>query len=59
MGEIVAVAVVSHVPTIMLPEQTRMNMGGSTDTSIATGMQAIPKGLNTTKPDTLVIFLRT
>lgn len=31
MGEIVAAAVVSHVPTIMLPEQTRKNMGGGRD----------------------------
>ena len=56
MGEIVAAAVVSHVPTIMLPEETRKNMDGGTDTSIAASMQAIREGLNTTKADTLVIF---
>ena len=37
MGDIVAAAVVSHQPSVMMPEQIRKTFGGGQDTSLVPG----------------------
>ena len=56
MGEIVAAALVGHVPTIMLPESVRTTLGGGVDTSLVAGLGTVRQALDDAAPDTLVIF---
>ena len=55
-GEVVAAAVLGHQPTIMLPEQQRVSLGGGADTTLATGFAAVREHLDATDADTFVIF---
>jgi 3,4-dihydroxyphenylacetate 2,3-dioxygenase len=56
MGQIAAAAVVSHVPTIMAPEDVRLSIGRGQDTSLVGGFTSLRQGLDTAGVDTLVIF---
>ncbi|MBT2542679.1 catechol 1,2-dioxygenase [Streptomyces sp. ISL-44] len=41
MGEIVGAGIVSHVPTIMLPEATRRELNGGEDTTLVAGLRRL------------------
>ncbi len=56
MGDIVAAAVVSHQPGVMMPEQIRKTFGGGQDTSLVAGVATLRTALDATGADTLVIF---
>lgn len=55
MGEIVAAAVLGHQPTIMLPEEQRVSLGGGRDTTLATGFADVRGRLDDAAADTFVI----
>jgi 3,4-dihydroxyphenylacetate 2,3-dioxygenase len=56
MGEIVAAALVSHQPGIMLPEEVRVAVGHGRDTSLVEGFSRVRDALDRTKADIFVIF---
>ena len=56
MGEIVAAALLGHVPTVMLPEETRVKLGGGVDTTMVDGFARVRERLDRAAADTLVIF---
>jgi 3,4-dihydroxyphenylacetate 2,3-dioxygenase len=55
MGEIVAAAVLGHQPTIMLPEEQRVRLGGGRDTTLVTGFASARVRLDAVSADTLLI----
>lgn len=55
MGEIVAAAVLGHQPTIMLPEEQRISLGGGADTTLASGFADVRRRLDGAGADTFVI----
>ena len=55
MGEIVAAAVVGHVPTVMLDETIRRKLGGTgVDTTLVDGFQRLKAHFETKSVDTWV-----
>jgi len=56
MGAIVAAAVTSHQPGIMMPEKLRTRIYGENDTSLVPGFAEMRDALDERKVDTLVIF---
>ena len=57
MGEIIGAGIVSHVPTIMLPEPIRIDMGNGEDTSIVAGMHRLrDEVLDALQADTFIVF---
>ncbi len=56
MGEIVAAAVVSHVPSVMAPEAARKAISGGKDTTLAAGFADLRAALDTTRAEVLIIF---
>jgi 3,4-dihydroxyphenylacetate 2,3-dioxygenase len=56
MGQIVAAAVVSHQPGIMLPEDVRLKIYAGRDTSLIKGLHDLRQALDDARPDTFVIF---
>lgn len=56
MGKIVAAAVVSHQPGIMLPSAMRLELYGGTDTSLIAGFEEMRRELDRATPDTFIIF---
>jgi 3,4-dihydroxyphenylacetate 2,3-dioxygenase len=56
MGEIVAAAIVSHHPGLMLPEPVRIQFGNGKDSDLIAGFGRVRKALDEARPDTLVIF---
>lgn len=57
MGEIVGAGLISHVPTIMLPEETRRELNEGKEISIVTGMQRLRSEiLDELEPDTIIVF---
>lgn len=57
MGEIVGAGLLSHVPTIMLPEDVRMDIYKGKDTSIIEGFHRLrSEVLDDLKPDTFIVF---
>ncbi len=46
MGEIAAAAFVAHVPTLHLPEDVRVSMGGGEDTDLVAGMRRLRERLD-------------
>ncbi len=57
MGEIVGAALVSHVPTIMLPKEIRLEINEGKEISIVTGLERLRSEiLDELKPDTVVVF---
>ncbi len=56
MGEIVGAALVSHVPPLVLPEATRLEMNGGKDFTILEGLHRIRKEIDALQPDTIVVL---
>lgn len=56
MGAIVGAALVSHVPTLMLPEQVRRDLNGGEDTTLFDGLHALrAEKLAALEPDTIIV----
>ena len=57
MGEVVGVGLVSHVPTIMLPEETRREINGGNEISLVPGLRRLrSEVLDRLRPDTIVVM---
>ncbi len=57
MGEVVGAAIVSHVPTIMLPEETRLEINEGKEISLVPGFHRLREEvLDVLKPDTIIVF---
>ena len=57
MGEIVGAALVSHVPPIVMPEETRRELNEGNDTSLVEGLHRLrSECLDRVRPDTIVVF---
>ncbi len=57
MGEVVGAALVAHVPTIMLPEDTRKELNGGQDITLVPGLQRMKtECLDRLEPDTVIVF---
>jgi 3,4-dihydroxyphenylacetate 2,3-dioxygenase len=57
MGEIVGAGLVSHVPTIMLPEQTRLEINHGKESSLVTGLRRLRiEVLDRLDADTVVVL---
>jgi 3,4-dihydroxyphenylacetate 2,3-dioxygenase len=56
MGKIIAAALLSHQPGIMLPERVRVAAGGGRDTTLVEGFARVRQRLDAVRADTLVIF---
>lgn len=57
MGEIIGAGLVSHVPTIMLPEAVRRELYEGEDTSIIAGFERLrSEVLDVLRPDTFIVF---
>ena len=56
MGKIVAAAVVSHQPGIMLPTDVRLEIYGGAETSLIAGFKEMRQALDRAAPDTFIIF---
>jgi 3,4-dihydroxyphenylacetate 2,3-dioxygenase len=57
MGEVVGAAIVAHVPTIMLPEQVRLEINDGKEISLVPGLRRMKtECLDRLKPDTVVVM---
>lgn len=56
MGQIVGAAIVSHSPSLMLPERERIALGDGRDSDLIAGFDRLRRKLDAVRPDTLVIF---
>jgi hypothetical protein len=57
MGEIVGAGLVSHVPTIMLPAQERLQLNGGRESSLVVGLRRLrAEVLDRLAPDTIVVL---
>lgn len=57
MGEIVGAGIVSHVPTIMLPEEVRLEINEGKEISLVTGLRRLrSEVLDRLAPDTVVVM---
>jgi 3,4-dihydroxyphenylacetate 2,3-dioxygenase len=57
MGEIVGAGIVSHVPTIMLPEETRLEINGGKEITLVPGLRRLrSEVLGRLRPDTVVVM---
>jgi 3,4-dihydroxyphenylacetate 2,3-dioxygenase len=57
MGEIVGAGLLAHVPTIMLPEQTRRELNGGEDFSLVPGLERLRREVfDTLDHDTVVVL---
>ncbi len=57
MGSIVGAALVSHVPTLVMPEAERRELNGGEDTSLFAGLHELRRTkLDLVQPDTIVVF---
>jgi 3,4-dihydroxyphenylacetate 2,3-dioxygenase len=56
MGEIVGAALVSHVPPLVLPEATRLEMNDGKDFTILDGLHRVRKEIDAVQPDTIVVL---
>ena len=57
MGEIVGAGLVSHVPTIVMPESERRLLNGGEDFTLCAGLDRLrAERLNELRPDTVVVF---
>jgi 3,4-dihydroxyphenylacetate 2,3-dioxygenase len=57
MGEIIGAGLVSHVPTMMLPLDIRMELNEGKDISLIDGLKRLrTEVLDVLKPDTIIIF---
>jgi len=56
MGEIVGAGLVSHVPTIMLPEEIRLEINDGKEISLVTGLKQLKDDIfDRLQPDTVVV----
>ena len=57
MGEVVGAALVAHVPTIMLPEETRREINDGNEISLVPGLHRLKSEcLDRLQPDTVIVF---
>jgi 3,4-dihydroxyphenylacetate 2,3-dioxygenase len=57
MGEIVGAALVAHVPTIMLPEETRLELNEGREITLVPGLRRMKREcLDRLQPDTVIVF---
>lgn len=57
MGAIVGAALVSHVPTLVMPEAERRELNNGEDTSLFAGLHELRRSkLDLVRPDTIVVF---
>ncbi|HEU4355605.1 MAG TPA: catechol 1,2-dioxygenase [Actinomycetota bacterium] len=57
MGEIVGAALVAHVPTIMLPEEVRLELNEGREITLVPGLHRMKaECLDRLEPDTVVVF---
>jgi 3,4-dihydroxyphenylacetate 2,3-dioxygenase len=57
MGEIVGAGLVAHVPTIMLPEETRLEINDGKEITLVPGLRRLrSEVLDRLKPDTVVVL---
>lgn len=57
MGEIIGAGLLSHVPTIMLPEAVRLELYQGRDTTMIEGFRRLrTEVLDVLKPDTIIVF---
>ena len=57
MGEVVGAALVAHVPTIMLPEETRLELNEGREITLVPGLHRMKQEcLDRLKPDTVIVF---
>jgi 3,4-dihydroxyphenylacetate 2,3-dioxygenase len=57
VGEIVGAGIVSHVPTIMLPEEVRREINDGKEITLVPGLRRLrSEVLDRLKPDTIVVF---
>jgi 3,4-dihydroxyphenylacetate 2,3-dioxygenase len=57
MGEIVGAALVAHVPTIMLPEQVRLEINEGKEITLVTGLRRMKaECMDRLRPDTVIVF---
>jgi 3,4-dihydroxyphenylacetate 2,3-dioxygenase len=57
MGEVVGAALLAHVPTIVLPEETRRSLNHGEDTTLVSGLQQLRKDVfDTLDYDTVVVL---
>ncbi|HYX79930.1 MAG TPA: catechol 1,2-dioxygenase [Actinomycetota bacterium] len=57
MGEVVGAGLVSHVPTIMLPEEVRLEINEGKEISLVPGLRRLrSEVLDRLKPDTIVVM---
>ena len=57
MGEVVGAGLLAHVPTIVLPEQTRRELNNGADTTLVAGLQQLRRDVfDTLDYDTVVVL---
>ncbi len=57
MGEIVGAGIVSHVPTIMLPKETRLEINEGKEITLVPGFHRLREEvLDVLQPDTIIVF---
>jgi 3,4-dihydroxyphenylacetate 2,3-dioxygenase len=56
MGTIAGAAIVSHSPSLMMPEVERIAAGAGRDSDLIAGFARLRQKLDAARPDTLVIF---
>ena len=57
MGEVVGAALVAHVPTIMLPEETRREINDGNEITLVPGLHRLKSEcLDRLQPDTVIVF---
>ena len=57
MGEVVGAALVAHVPTIMLPEQVRLELNEGKEITLVPGLHRMKaECLDLLQPDTVIVF---
>ncbi|HSL10865.1 MAG TPA: catechol 1,2-dioxygenase [Actinomycetota bacterium] len=57
MGEVVGAALVAHVPTIMLPEETRLELNEGREITLVPGLRRMKEEcLDRLRPDTVIVF---
>lgn len=57
MGEVVGAALVAHVPTIMLPEEVRLELNEGKEITLVPGLRRMKSEcIDRLKPDTVIVF---
>ncbi len=57
MGEVVGAALVAHVPTIMLPEEVRLELNEGKEITLVPGLRRMKtECMDRLKPDTVIVF---